>query len=138
MTPCAFVWPCRYVVVGVIAAMWKWYYYAPNTYKQLKVQQMRKEGITVSTEEAHQPFTLPVALLDFKTAKRFNTGPIDFIRRVMGPYLALRFFAMPLPLLAINPAFYWAAVTNIALAYAPSRSNPACAHCLPGIAQSGL
>jgi len=106
----------KYVVVGVIAAMWKWYYYAPNTYKQLKVQQMRKEGIRVTNEEAHAPFTLPVALFNWKSAKQFNTGPIDFVRRVMGPYLALRFFAMPLPLLAINPAFYWTAVTNIALA----------------------
>ena len=33
----------------------------------------------------------------------------------MGPYLFLRFFALPAPLLLLNPAFYWAAVTNLAL-----------------------
>ena len=105
----------KYVGVGGLAAMWKWYYYAPNTYKQLKIAQMRKEGITVTDEEAHAPFTLPVALLDPEEAKKFNTGPLDFLKSVMGPYLALRFFALPLPLALINPAFYWAAVLNLAL-----------------------
>merc|ERR1719258_214540 len=36
--------------------------------------------------------------------------------KVMGPYLALRFFALPLPLALINPAFYWTAVANLFLA----------------------
>merc|ERR1712118_114338 len=47
--------------------------------------------------------------------RKFNTGPLDFFQRCMGPYLALRFFALPAPLLLINPALYWAAVTNLAL-----------------------
>ena len=37
------------------------YYYAPNTYKQLKIAQLRKDGHTVSEEDAHAPFTLPVS-----------------------------------------------------------------------------
>merc|ERR1712060_1018615 len=45
----------KYVAVAFLAAMWKWYYYAPNTYKQLKISQMRKEE-----------------------GKKFGTGPIDF------------------------------------------------------------
>jgi len=106
----------KYVGVGGLAAMWKWYYYAPNTYKQLKIQQMRKEGVVVSDEEAHAPFTLPVALLDVQEAKKFNTGPIDFMRRVMGPYLLLRFFTLPLPVALISPAAYWIAVTNLLIA----------------------
>jgi len=108
--------PLKYVAVAGLAAMWKWYYYAPNTYKQLKIAQMRKEGLTVSEEEAHAPFTLPLALLWPPEGKKFNTGPIDFMRKVMGPYLFLRFFALPAPLALINPAFYWAAVANLALA----------------------
>ena len=51
----------RYVGVAFLAAMWKWYYYAPNTYKQLKIAQLRKDGHTVSEEDAHAPFTLPVS-----------------------------------------------------------------------------
>jgi len=38
----------------------------------------------------------------------------------MGPYLLLRFFALPAPLALINPAFYWTAVANLALADALS------------------
>ena len=106
----------KYVGVGGLAAMWKWYYYAPNTYKQLKIAQMRKEGLIVTEEEAHEPLTLPVALFDPKECAKFNTGPLDFMRRVMGPYLLLRFFMMPLPLAFISPVFYWSAVANIALA----------------------
>ena len=36
--------PLKYVGVAFLAAMWKWYYYAPNTYKQLKIAQLRKAG----------------------------------------------------------------------------------------------
>merc|ERR1711865_571851 len=77
-------------------------YYAPNTYKQLKIAQMRKDGITVSEEDAHAPYTLPVALLDIKEGQKYKTGPIDFLRRCMGPYLLIRFFLLPAPLLLIS------------------------------------
>ena len=40
--------PLKYLVVAGLAAIWKWYYYAPNTYKQLKIQEMRKAGVDVS------------------------------------------------------------------------------------------
>ena len=110
----------KYIGVAGLAAMWKWYYYAPNTYKQLKIQQLRKEGVEISEADAHEPFTLPIALFDHKEGNKYGTGPIDFIRRVMGPYLLIRFFALPAPLALINPAFYWAAVANLALADALS------------------
>ena len=106
----------KYVGVGFLAAMWKWYYYAPNTYKQLKISEMRKAGMTVAEEDAHQAYTLPVALFDVKEAKKYDTSPLDFIRKCMGPYLLLRFFLLPSPLLVLSPAFYWAAVGNLALA----------------------
>ena len=116
----------RYVGVAFLAAMWKWYYYAPNTYKQLKIAQMRKDGITVSEEDAHAPYTLPVALLDIKEGQKYKTGPIDFLRRCMGPYLLIRFFLLPAPLLLISRMLgtslplYATAVANLALADAVS------------------
>ncbi|KAL1498873.1 hypothetical protein AB1Y20_013397 [Prymnesium parvum] len=106
----------KYVGVGALAAMWKWYYYAPNTYKQLKISEMRKDGKTVSEAEAHEPFTLPVALFDPVEAKKYGTGPVDFMKKVMGPFLLARFFLLPAPLLLFGARFYWAAVTNLALA----------------------
>ena len=36
----------KYSVVALLAAVWKWYYYAPNTFKQLKIQEMKKVGGT--------------------------------------------------------------------------------------------
>jgi len=118
--------PLKYVGVAFLAAMWKWYYYAPNTYKQLKIAQMRKDGITVSEEDAHAPYTLPVALLDMKEGAKYKTGPIDFLRRCMGPYLLIRFFLLPAPLLLIKALLgtslplYATAVANLALADAVS------------------
>jgi len=108
--------PLKYVAVAFLAAMWKWYYYAPNTYKQLKIAQMRKEGVAVSEEDAHAPFTLPVALMDPAEARKYNTGPLDFLRRCMGPYLLLRFFLLPAPLLLLSRTLYATAVANLALA----------------------
>jgi len=105
----------KYAVVAVMAAAWKWYYYAPNTYKQLKITQMRKAGVTVSQEDAHSPFTLPV-ILDLNECRKYGTGPIDFMQRVMAPYLLLRFFLLPAPLLLLNRAYFWAAVANLMLA----------------------
>merc|ERR1719152_127386 len=43
-------------------------------------------------------------------------GPLTFMRKVMGPMLFLRFFALPAPLLLLSPAYYAAAVTNLLLA----------------------
>jgi len=105
----------KYVVVGFLAAVWKWYYYAPNTYKQLKIQQLKKEGITVPIEEAHAAFTLP-SFINVGEAKKFGFGFRDYMRRVMGPYLALRFFALPAPLLFFGPGLYRNAVLNMVLA----------------------
>ena len=107
--------PLKYVAVAFLAAMWKWYYYAPNTYKQLKISQMRKEGKIVDEDEAHEAFVLPIALLNPKEGAKFDTGPLDFIKNCMGPYLLIRFFVMPAPLLLFSRAFYWAAVANLAL-----------------------
>lgn len=85
-----------------------------------------QDGITVSEEDAHAPYTLPVALLDIKEGQKYKTGPIDFLRRCMGPYLLIRFFLLPAPLLLISRMLgtslplYATAVANLALADAVS------------------
>ena len=58
---------------------------------------------------------------DAPLTRRTSAPQIDFIRKVMGPYLLLRFLVMPSPLLLASlaglpgAAFYWAAVGNLAL-----------------------
>ena len=106
----------KYMAVAGLAAIWKWYYYAPNTYKQLKIQDLKKEGVIISEEEAHQPYTLPVALSLGAEPAKYGTSAWDFMRRVMGPYLLLRFALLPAPLLLVNRAFYTTALINLALA----------------------
>ena len=64
--------------------------------------------------------TLPVALFGLDECRKLRTGPLDFMRRVMGPMLLLRFFALPAPLLLAGAPLYWAAVANLALADALS------------------
>merc|ERR1719409_1461617 len=41
---------------------------------------------------------------------------MDFVRKCMGPYLFMRFFLLPAPLLVFGRAFYATAVTNLFLA----------------------
>ena len=108
--------PLKYVAVAFLAAMWKWYYYAPNTYKQLKIAQMRKDGAVIDEQEAHEAFTLPHVLFSPTLAAKWNTGPLDFIKRVMGPMLLCRFLLLPAPLALLRPSLYGVAMANLLLA----------------------
>ena len=45
---------CHHQLTTVVLSACVGYYYAPNTYKQLKISQMRKAGKFVSEEDAHQ------------------------------------------------------------------------------------
>jgi len=67
-----------------------------------------------SDKEAHEAFALPTFFDG--SAKKFNFSFLDYMKTVMGPYLALRFFLMPAPLLFIGRAYYTSALINIALA----------------------
>lgn len=34
----------KYGIVAFLMATWKWFYYAPNTYKELVIAEMRRKG----------------------------------------------------------------------------------------------
>jgi len=88
--------PVKYLVVTWMACTWKWWYYAPNTYKQLKVNQLRRSGVEVSDEVAKYPCTIdPVFIV--KGHELFSSG--EFFYRVLGPYFFVRFVLTPLPFL---------------------------------------
>jgi hypothetical protein len=46
----------KYVAVGFLMCTWKWFYYAPNTYKELKIQQMRRAVSRPSHERPQTTF----------------------------------------------------------------------------------
>jgi len=105
----------RKIMPFVSMLMWKWSYYAPNTYKELKVQEMRNKRIPLPEGfDPLAPVTIQEIMFDKKGKGVFTIG--ELFTRVIGPYFIFRFIILPLPLLLINPAFYLNALGNLILA----------------------
>lgn len=105
----------KYIYVGVSMMTWKWLYYAPNTYKELKLAKMRREGKSIPKD------CIPSDAVTIKTLI-FQGTPFyslwEFFSVVMGPYLLIHFFLLPMPLLFIGQYFnmdnmYASAVKNL-------------------------
>jgi fatty acid desaturase len=112
----------KYILVFGAMLTWKWYYYSPNTYKELKLAKLRREG---------KPLPKGVHPEDAVTIKSIVLGQnpfysfAEFITVVVGPYFLIHFFLTPLPLYVLGEyylqdgsgqAMYWNAVTNLFLA----------------------
>jgi fatty acid desaturase len=108
----------KYIYVFVAACTWKWLYYSPNTYKELKLAKWRREGRSIPEG------VVPSDAVTIKSLLTSGTpfySLSEFIMVVVGPYFLLHFFVMPLPLLFIgqyvgNEDMYWNAVKNLFLA----------------------
>eukprot|EP00536_Pseudo-nitzschia_multiseries_P016342 jgi/Psemu1/263574/estExt_Genewise1Plus.C_10800014 len=110
----------KYMVVTFFAFTWKWFYYAPNTYKELKLAQMRKKGQKIPAD------INPAEQMTFKAAlfgeSNFFYSFSELMMVVLLPYLAFHFFIAPLPYLFVGQHFgydntlYWNAVKNLFLA----------------------
>jgi len=89
----------KYFFVLGSAMTWKWFYYAPNTYKELKLAKLRREG---------KPLPKGVNPTDAVTIRSliFGGSPFyslwEFFSVVVGPYLVIHFFIFPLPLLFLG------------------------------------
>eukprot|EP00560_Eucampia_antarctica_P006487 CAMPEP_0197823018 /NCGR_PEP_ID=MMETSP1437-20131217/336_1 /TAXON_ID=49252 ORGANISM="Eucampia antarctica, Strain CCMP1452" /NCGR_SAMPLE_ID=MMETSP1437 /ASSEMBLY_ACC=CAM_ASM_001096 /LENGTH=428 /DNA_ID=CAMNT_0043421953 /DNA_START=100 /DNA_END=1386 /DNA_ORIENTATION=+ len=109
----------KYLNVFMAMCTWKWFYYAPNTYKELKLAKMRREGIPIP--EGVNPADA-VTFKNFFSSK--GTGFYsfwEFFSVAFGPYLVAHFFILPLPLLFVGQYFgrddlYMNAVKNLFLA----------------------
>jgi fatty acid desaturase len=111
----------KYIAVGLIMIFWKWWYYAPNTYKELKLAKMRREGKTIPEGvKPHEAMTFTEALLGTNIFYSFT----ELMTVVLLPYLVCHFFVAPLPYLFLGEhlggytgsAMYWNAVKNLFLA----------------------
>jgi fatty acid desaturase len=111
----------KYIIVGFMIMIWKWSYYAPNTYKELKLAQMRREGKKLpSNVNPADPVTVTICVL----GGNYFYSLTELIMVVLGPYLVLHFFVTPLPYLYLGQylsgytgsAMYWSAVKNLFLA----------------------
>ncbi|KAG7343081.1 fatty acid desaturase [Nitzschia inconspicua] len=109
----------KYTMVAFFALTWKWFYYAPNTYKELKLARMRRDGVKIP------PHINPSDQITFKSAlfgENYFYSFAELITVVLAPYLLLHFFIIPLPYLALGQqmgygtSLYWNAVKNLFLA----------------------
>lgn len=105
----------KYFFVFLAACTWKWLYYSPNTYKELKLAKWRREGKKIPHGVVPSDAVTIKSLL-------FESNPFytltEFFFVVAGPYLLLHFFVMPLPFLFVgnaiqNPDMYMNAVKNL-------------------------
>jgi len=98
----------KYVVVAALIPIWKWFYYAPNTYKELTINKMRVEGKTFPENlDPTQSFTLKGMFFpENKAEEAMNEviKPLSFFQTVLMPFLLARFILLPAPLLFI-PTF---------------------------------
>mmetsp|Transcript_14508 Transcript_14508/g.29398 ORF Transcript_14508/g.29398 Transcript_14508/m.29398 type:complete len:244 (-) Transcript_14508:220-951(-) len=98
---------------------WKWFYYAPNTYKELKLARMRKEGKHIPEEIKPEE---PITIKDCLVGQNYFYSLFELVTVVLAPYLLIHFFLTPLPWLAVGDymgvgsTMYWNAVKNLFLA----------------------
>ena len=105
----------KYAAVAFMSVTWKWWYYAPNTFKQLKANERRRAGLP-PLEGVEAPQTFDFGWLVGRGDNTYVNG-FEFLSRVLGPYFVQRFVLMPLPvLLALGFPAYRTACANLFLA----------------------
>ena len=107
----------KVAVSCLMMTIWKWWYYAPNTFKVFKANQLRRAG---------KPLPSHPSMSGSKWASTINPdwltiGPVfytatEFFVRVLGPFFLTRFVLLPAAfgLLLGRAAFYNSLVTLVA------------------------
>jgi len=94
----------KYTITALLSTIWKWYYYAPNTYKELKVQEWKKTGKPLPTGFDPDEAVTILALLKPSNKKTlhqlFTLG--DVLKDVLGPLLVGRYVLIPTVLLCLG------------------------------------
>jgi len=99
----------KYTAVTFMAATWKWFYYSPNTFKELKIKELRRKGIkAVPVDHANpgSPWQLTDAvswqgmLMTAYLPSWFSLS--EYVVRVFAPYVIYRFVLLPLPWLFVG------------------------------------
>jgi hypothetical protein len=110
----------KYLTVAAFLPIWKWFYYAPNTYKELKINEILKEGKELPRDFDPQEAATVVSLFDPERQQlRQVVKPQEFFLQVLGPMFFVRYLAIPLLLVGIpgvGPTIAMHALVNLALA----------------------
>jgi len=108
----------KYMYVAVAACTWKWLYYSPNTYKELKLAKWRREGKKIP-DGVIPSDAVTVKSLIMESNPFYSLT--EFLMVVVGPYLLIHFFILPMPLMLVGQHLgredmYMNAVKNLFLA----------------------
>jgi hypothetical protein len=112
----------KYAVALALMPIWKWFYYAPNTFKELQITKWKQEGRELPVNfEAEEPVTLRMLFFPRNESDKATTevvNPSQFMLQVMGPFLLTRFILLPAPLLLLpgGPMLFYHAIVNLILA----------------------
>jgi len=97
-----------YLAAYTVAGIWKWWYYSPNTFKELRVKEIRRQNPALLTENGRfnpdEPLTLTSMIFDNSYLPSWISLS-DFMARVWLPYVVYRFLVVPLPLLLAGKHF---------------------------------
>jgi len=108
----------KYLIVLFNMLTWKWFYYAPNTYKELKLARLRRQGKEIPAD-VHPEWAVTIKTLLTEGSPFYSLW--EFVTIVAGPYLLIHFFLLPLPLMFVGQylnmeGMYASAVKNLVLA----------------------
>jgi len=108
------VW-LKYMMVAFFMATWKWFYYAPNTYKQLKYAELRRDGKLTAKIKSQKDIILTFKSLFIGDIDWIS--PTEFLLRIAGPMIAYNFIIIPLPVyFLLGYRCYCYALINLVLA----------------------
>ncbi|GAB5361794.1 hypothetical protein AAMO2058_000743100 [Amorphochlora amoebiformis] len=104
----------KYLLVGFFMSTWKWFYYAPNTFKMLKYAEHRRARSLTKEMIAQKDSILTLKSLLLGTIRWISAW--EFFYRVVGPMFMYNFVLLPLPILLIfGTQRYYYAIVNLLL-----------------------
>jgi len=92
----------KYVALLFNISTWKWFYYAPNTYKELKLAYLRRHGKALP--EGINPQDA-ITFLSIAQGQNPFYSIWELFITVLGPYFIMRFVVLPLPYMYIGKYF---------------------------------
>jgi hypothetical protein len=110
----------KYAAVAFFMPVWKWFYYAPNTFKELKINEWVKEGKELPKGlDPEEAATVISFFHESRAPLREVVKPLEFFATVLGPMLLGRYVFIPAVFLAIpsvGPTLAAHALVNLVLA----------------------
>lgn len=113
----------KYGIAVLLMPIWKWFYYAPNTFKELQIAKFKSEKRDLPAnflpEEAFTLRTMFFPRTKSEVACQELINPAEFLAKVLAPFLFSRFILLPAPLLlipGIGTTLFAHAIVNLVLA----------------------